>query len=1057
MFAQGFARVVMITTVIICISTLQVKAAVEGYTVGDRSTYFTENRGQWDDRVLFKADGAGGLTWFIERDGATLLFTVADSTNSIDDSQRIKQMGYNPFDGLSASSTSSAEKYSAHALKFRFQNSTHSRAGRFLPDKITTAVANAVEPAERLTWNNNYFLGNDQSKWAPDCGNFQRVTLKNVWDGIDVTWRTEGKHVEFDFVVQPGADVNNINIACLGLSGDLSSTSDGEELLLPTSLGILHQSLPEAYQIESNGSYSTVRAQFAVGDDGSHFGLIVPEGYHPGKTLIVDPLVWSTYLGGTFSDVPMGMKLDQDGNICVVGQTGSRDYPTTAGVICRELIWPDGNILNVDGYISLLSADGKSLLFSTYLGGVWFSAVHDLVFDARQGIVIVGGTCEDFPTTENAYMRSHEWIVGDYHGFVACISNDGRELKWGTFLCGNYNENFSAIAYDDPTGGFWVTGTTESKDFPTTEDGYDRTHNGGQDGLLALINSDGSELLYGSFLGGTGRDGVNSLVVDDFGCVNVIGYTYSPDFPVTGDALYPQHQGRSDAVICRFTQEAKGLIYSSYLGTADDESAFDLVPDGDGGVVICGYTKSANFPVTGQAYDGEHNGESDGYIVHLNNELDEILNSSYFGGSKSDMITSMCLYNGGVVCFTGYTVSGDLPTTPGAIMDSLIKSDDIFVSCLELGGQSLYYSTYLGGDGYDYGTLLALDGVQHLVIGGYTNSKGMPTSANAFQRFSNAGTKNYIFKMDLFEMGFPPLMVNPNALGFDEVPIGGLAEKPVIVVNQTKANVTLEKTTCVNKQFTTDLGEDPVMLMPGSEFEVKIKFTPNRNSGNNSKMYFISGAPYADTLTVALTGKGVRINISVDTLSLEFGNVEVTQDEIRQLTIHNEGDANLRISGIQSADPAFTTDFDQLQEVAPDSDLVINVTFAPLEVRDYLDQLMIINNDPANDTVFVSLSGIGLDPLYASNPVLPFVFSCETFPNPFNSVLNLRYALPGAVRVKATVHDITGRQMATLVEGERQAGYHTAVWDAKAVPSGVYLLRLEHGGDVVQRKVVLVK
>jgi len=194
---------------------------------GGQPLYFTENRGQWDERVLFKADGAGGLTWWIERDGFTLLYSVPDSQldSQLDSQQmkRMKRMGYepDPFDDLSASSASSAEKYLSHSLKFKFQHTLP--VNRFIPDRTSPATAQAVEPTDRLSWNNNYFIGNDHSKWAPDCGNFRSVTLKNVWDGIDVVWRGTGKHVEFDFAIQPNADVAQISVACLGLTGDLET------------------------------------------------------------------------------------------------------------------------------------------------------------------------------------------------------------------------------------------------------------------------------------------------------------------------------------------------------------------------------------------------------------------------------------------------------------------------------------------------------------------------------------------------------------------------------------------------------------------------------------------------------------------------------------------------------------------------------------------------------------------------------------------------------------------------------------------------------------------
>jgi hypothetical protein len=330
---------------------------------------FTENKGQWDERVLFKADGVGGLTWFIERDGFTVVYSQqikqieqmeeADTPWRADFQSALNRPHLEALSRLNER-TKSPPSRSAHALKFRFVTPASSRQHQaaweaaLLPDR--PAVAAEVIPSGRLSHNNNYFLGNDRSKWAPNCGNFTGLTCRDVWEGIDMNWYEKNGLVEFDFVVNPGADPNQIQMRVDGLEDALELTAEGGEIILPTSLGEVKMAMPEAWMANADGNADAEKNRIAakfvpIGEN--RLGVRTPEGYDAKKKLIVDPLIYSTYLGGGGNDYAYAITSDGEGGVVVAGQTGSDGFPTTEGAYDRSF---NGD---ADAFIARLSGYGS--------------------------------------------------------------------------------------------------------------------------------------------------------------------------------------------------------------------------------------------------------------------------------------------------------------------------------------------------------------------------------------------------------------------------------------------------------------------------------------------------------------------------------------------------------------------------------------------------------------------------------------------------------------------------------------------------------------------------
>ena len=705
------------------------------YLKSNSGLCFTENKGQWDDLVLFKAEGAGGLTWWIERDGFTVLYSVPDLT---------AEPLENPRDMGMRKDEPKIYPHKGHALKFRFVQNMITPAGEdnspWLTSQDHPAAAREVIPSERLSHNNNYFLGNDPNHWAPNCGNYTILTCRDVWEGIDVNWYEKNGLVEFDFVVNPGADPNQIQMRIDGLDNALELTADGGELILPTSLGEVKMAMPEAYQPDGRGGLTQTEARFGL-TSGSKLGIRTPEGYDVGKELIVDPLVYSTYLGGRFTDFARALALDGAGGVLVTGYTQSDDFPTTEGAYDRSY---DGTWEYYETFITRLSDDGSRLLYSTYLGGGSFDMPFALALDGEGRAVVAGLTASsDFPVTEGALDGSLNINERDYDGFVTKLSGEGNSLIYSTYLGGEYPDFVRALA---PEGGgdMIAVGMTGSADFPVTEGAYMTESNGNGDAFVARINASGTELIYSTYLGGVSWDDARGVASVGEGGVIVVGETACDDFPTTEGAMDRSFNGGCDAFVARISSDGSSLNYSTYWGGSSYDYPWDLVGDGAGGVVFGGYTQSHDFPTSEGAYDRTFNGGvHDAFVVRMSLDDNSLIYSTYLGGGddegapgggREEQKLGLAPDGSGGVVVAGYTLSNDFPVTEGAFDESHNGYLDAFISRLNRDGSVLLYSTFLGGGDDDYARAVAPDGNGGVVVLGTTGSDDFPTTEGAFDR-----------------------------------------------------------------------------------------------------------------------------------------------------------------------------------------------------------------------------------------------------------------------------------------------------------------------------------
>ncbi|MCK4614320.1 MAG: SBBP repeat-containing protein, partial [Thermoplasmata archaeon] len=381
-------------------------------------------------------------------------------------------------------------------------------------------------------------------------------------------------------------------------------------------------------------------------------------------------LLYSTYIGGEIGDQAHGIVTDSDNCAYVVGFTVSYDYPVTSGAY--DTIY---NGLQ-DVVVTKLNADGSDLVYSTFIGGTNVDMGAGIAIDREKHVYIIGQTSSpEFPTTPGSYDRIPN---GDADCFALKLNNDGSELLFSTLIGGSNADRVDDLLIDQGLNLYFV-GPTFSEDFPTTEGCYDDTHNGERDGFICKLNSEGSELLLSTYLGGSEYDYCLGIEIDAMNNVWITGNSESSDFPTTPDCYDDTHNGMMDGIICKFDENLSTLIYSTYIGGSESEVGYSITLDDKNNPLMAGYTSSGDFPTTPGCYDDEKSDEQDGFFLKFDIENSTLFYSTFFGGSHSDVQASMVRKPNDDVILVGTTESFDFPTTPGCYDDTFNGVIDAYV------------------------------------------------------------------------------------------------------------------------------------------------------------------------------------------------------------------------------------------------------------------------------------------------------------------------------------------------------------------------------------------
>jgi hypothetical protein len=375
-------------------------------------------------------------------------------------------------------------------------------------------------------------------------------------------------------------------------------------------------------------------------------------------------VLWSTFLGGPGYERVYGIEVDELGFAYVAGRAGT-GFPVTPGAFqttFRGSVTPQAAYGPTDGFVCKIRPDGTQIVFCSYFGNEDYEPIRDLAVDANHDIYI--GTSASFLGTfpaawfANAYQKT---IRGGRDALVAKIKGDGSRVEWATLLGGSSEENNGISIRVDAAGVYFAT-TTTSTDMPTPN-GFSHTLNGSSDVYVAKLSRDGSTLLYGSYVGGSGGEGTEThhIAVDAQGNLVLAVALPIADFPVMTTAFQPQAVGKSDILIIKIAPDGQ-LAASTLLGGNEADWSEGVALDSAGNVYLTGQTSSADFPVTGG--DGG-SGKSDLLAVALSPDLTHLLFSRRLGGSETDSGRAIAV-SGATLVVGGQTESPNWPVSAPA-------------------------------------------------------------------------------------------------------------------------------------------------------------------------------------------------------------------------------------------------------------------------------------------------------------------------------------------------------------------------------------------------------
>lgn len=543
-----------------------------------------------------------------------------------------------------------------------------------------------VAGAKRLPGQVNYLLGRDPRKWHTRVPSYREVRYEGVYPGIDLVYYGNQRQLEYDFVVAPRADPRRIRLAFAGAK-QVEVAPNGD-LVLHTPAGAIRQQKPLLYQ-EIGGVRREVAGRYTL------LPMSEPQA--------------------------MGNVPSPEGR-CQVGFQVAH-YDATQPLV-------------IDPVLS----------YATFLGGGTFDEARGIAVDRAGNTYVAGVTnSANFPTTPGAFDTS---INSFEDVFVTKLNAAGSALLYSTYLGGDGFDRGAAIAVDT-TGNAYVTGDTGSTDFPTTVGAFDRSHNGGEDAFATKLNAAGSALAYSTYLGGSNFDEGKGIAVDPNGNAYVTGLVSSTDFPTTPGAFATSHQGGfSDAFVTKVNAAGSALAYSTYLGGTDTstntftEGGLGIAVSESGQAYVTGFTESANFPTTEDAFDTSLDGFGpDAFVTKVNTAGSALVYSTYLGGTFTEQGYGVAVDAAGSAYVAGLTTSSNFPTTPDAFdtdHNGELAGEDAFVTKLDVTGSTLAYSTYLGGSGNERAFGIAVQGVGSAYVTGFTESRDFPIR-NAFDSSFNGG------------------------------------------------------------------------------------------------------------------------------------------------------------------------------------------------------------------------------------------------------------------------------------------------------------------------------
>jgi hypothetical protein len=590
---------------------------------------------------------------------------------------------------------------------------TRSAANDLVRVKVEKANPNAkITGLGELPGKSNYFRGNDPAKWRTGISNYSKIKMEDIYPGIDLIYYGNQRQLEYDWIVNPGADPKAIRFEVESRAG-LEIDSQGNLILSENGEARLNK--PFIYQ-QRDGSCTEIKGKYVLlGKREVGFHL---EKYDRSLPLVIDPILrYSTYLGGSDIDWGNALTIDSSGNAYIIGFTGSANFP-----LANPLQAYTDEYFDV--FIAKLNSSGNALIYSTFLGGSNGTDYgYGIAVDSSGNAYIAGDTVSDDFPIQNAIQARKSSVIGS-DAFVAKLNASGNQLIYSTYLGGNGNDTAWGIAVDS-SGNAYVTGFTNSTNYPTASP-FQATHGGGAfDVFISKLNAAGNALVYSTYLGGSGEEFAHGIALDSSGYIYIVGETRSPNFPLV-NSFQQSNSGVYDVFVTKMNSAGSALVYSTLFGGNDYDTGHGIALDSAGNAYVTGFTNSSNFP-TKNPIQAVYGGNQDAYVSKIDPTGSILVYSTYLGGSQIEDGAGIGVDSSGNCFVTGATASTNFPVANALQASYGGGTKDAFVSELNASGNAFVYSTFLGGNGEDYAQAIAVSPSGSVYVTGYTASTNFPT------------------------------------------------------------------------------------------------------------------------------------------------------------------------------------------------------------------------------------------------------------------------------------------------------------------------------------------
>jgi len=566
----------------------------------------------------------------------------------------------------------------------------------------------------------NYFVGKHENEWFTGVPHFERVRYREVYPGIDMVYYATGKSVEYDFIVEPGADPSTIELAFDGVAG--VKVDEAGDLIVSAGGKSFRQHRPRVFQgpFEIEASYRLTERGTVKLDIGA---------FDPVLSLRVDPVLdFATYLGGPGEDGIWNIAVASDGNPILLGSTQSPASPTLDP-------FQQPSIVSLAPIVMKMSADGQRIQFYSILGrGGWDAGVA-LALD-REDRIVVGGTTRsaNFPL-RNAFQTEFKAIWDN--GFVARLSKDGRTLVHSSYLGGSNFESITSVSSDDKDNAYFVGGTASS-DFPVVDAIQARSSGGGNDGLISKIDRDG-RLLFSSYFGGPGGDVFTGVVWREDQTLLIVGMSTLDDFPLN-NAIFRKTTPRTgfpNPVFVILDTKTSRIQLSTYLSDGSSAQANAIAVDSMANIYVVGLANDHNFPLQHPLFSDLSSGSDTGFVMQLRPDGRKIEFCSFIPGMWPVSVASDPggnIFVGGVG-YAGFPLKNSIHEFKGG---GILNSDHALLK-IGPGGSSLVYATVGGGSGNELGVRVATTKDNAMFYVGQSGSRNYPVR-RAYQPDSGGST-----------------------------------------------------------------------------------------------------------------------------------------------------------------------------------------------------------------------------------------------------------------------------------------------------------------------------